>query len=52
MKRSTLVAALALTVFVGAACSDDDDPIVPLIENLQLTLTGFEPLMNGFHYEG
>ncbi len=53
MKRSTLVATLALTVFVGAACSDDDDdPIMPLIENLQLTLTGFEPLMNGFHYEG
>ena len=53
MKRPLLATALVLTMWLGAACSDDDDnPVVPLIDDLQLTLTGFEPLMNGFHYEG
>ena len=52
MRISKLIAAVALTVVVGAACSDDESPVAPLVENLQLTLTGFEPLMNGFHYEG
>ena len=53
MKRLMVACALTLAVGFGAACDDDEDnPTMPLVENLQLTLNGFEPLMNGFHYEG
>ncbi len=51
MKRLMLTGVLALTVCLGTACSDDD-PTAPLTETLRLTLTGFDPLQNGFHYEG
>jgi len=51
MRRSTFAATLLLTVGLIAACGDDD-PTEPLMETLRLTLTGFEPLQNGFHYEG
>jgi hypothetical protein len=53
MKRLMLAGTAALTVAFGTACgSDDDDPVMPLMETLELSLDGFEPLMNGFHYEG
>ena len=51
MKRLTFASVVALTVCLGLACSDDD-PTAPLTETLRLTLTGFDPLQNGFHYEG
>ena len=50
MRRST-TALMVLGVIAFAAC--DDDPVdtgVP--ETLELSLTGLEPLINGFHYEG
>lgn len=48
MKRSLiLTSVLALGV---AAC--DDTTIEPLVETLELSFTGLEPLANGFHYEG
>ncbi len=41
----TAVAALAL-----AAC--DDDTTEPIMETLDLSFTGLESLVNGYHYEG
>ena len=41
------VAALGL---VG--CGDDDDLVVPVVETLELSFSGLEPLMNDYHYEG
>ena len=51
MSRSTLATTLLITACFLSACGDDD-PTEPLMETLRLTLTGFEPLQNGFHYEG
>lgn len=48
MKRSLVMTTLvALGV---AAC--DDEPTQPLVETLELSFSGLEPLANGFHYEG
>ena len=53
MKRLMLAGTAALTLGFGMACgSGDDNPVVPLMETLELSVTGFEPLLNGFHYEG
>lgn len=49
MKRS-LVLTLAVGAIGLAAC--EDDPVEPVIEVLELSFTGLEPLANGYHYEG
>lgn len=48
MKR-TFVMTLAVGVIGLAAC---DDPVEPVLEILELSFTGLEPLANGYHYEG
>jgi hypothetical protein len=48
MKRSLVLITLA--TLGAAAC--DDGTIEPLMETLDLTFTGLDPLANGFHYEG
>ena len=48
MKRTLVL--MTLGVLGLAAC--DDETIQPLVETLELTFTGLEPLANGFHYEG
>ncbi|MEM7416752.1 MAG: hypothetical protein AAF389_14700 [Gemmatimonadota bacterium] len=48
MKRSLLLVTLA--ALGAAAC--EDETIIPLVETLELSFTGLEPLANGFHYEG
>lgn len=48
MKRSLVLTTL---VALGAAACDDE-PIQPLVETLELSFNGLEPLVNGFHYEG
>ena len=49
MKR-TVVLMLMAAVVGTAACGDD--PVEPLIETLELSFNGLEPLANGYHYEG
>ena len=49
MRRST-TALMVLGVIAFAACGDDPADAVP--ETLELSFTGLEPLINGFHYEG
>ena len=48
MKRAMVL--MTLCVLGTAACGDD--AIEPLVETLELSFTGLEPLANGFHYEG
>lgn len=48
MKRSLLL--IALLALGATAC--DDDPVQALVETLELSFNGLEPLANGFHYEG
>ncbi len=48
MKRALVLTTLC--VLGTAAC--DDDVTEPLMETLELSFTGLEPLSNGFHYEG
>jgi hypothetical protein len=43
---------LSLTFVALVAVGCDDDPVSPDRSTLALELTGFEPLRNGFHYEG
>lgn len=48
MKRSLFVAAF---LALGAtAC--DEGTVQPLVETLELSFNGLDPLTNGFHYEG
>jgi hypothetical protein len=42
--------SLTLAALVAVGC--DDDPVSPNRSRLMLELSGFEPLRNGFHYEG
>ena len=49
MRRST-TALMVLGAIAFAACGDDPADAVP--ETLELSFTGLEPLINGFHYEG
>ena len=48
MKRAFVL--MTLCVLGPAACGDD--AMEPLVETLELSFTGLEPLANGFHYEG
>ena len=51
--KQALVLGLAAAVLGLAAC--DDDPIEPesqILEILELSFTGLDPLANGYHYEG
>ena len=50
--KQALVLGLAAAVLGLAACDDDDDPIEPESQILELSFTGLEPLANGYHYEG
>jgi hypothetical protein len=43
---------LSLTFIALVAVGCDDDPASPDRSTLALELSGFEPLRNGFHYEG
>jgi hypothetical protein len=53
MRSSTrLKGALSLTFVALVAVGCDDDPVSPDRSTLALELSGFEPLRNGFHYEG
>ena len=40
---------MVLGVIAFAACGDDPADAVP--ETLELSFTGLEPLINGFHYD-
>lgn len=48
MKRALLL--ITFLALGTAAC--DDEPMQALVETLELSFTGLEPLTNGFHYEG
>ena len=50
--KQALVLGLAAAVLGLTACDDDDDPIEPESQILELSFTGLEPLANGYHYEG
>ena len=46
----TSTALMVLGVIAFAACGDD--PVDAAPETLQLSFTGLDPLVNGYHYEG
>lgn len=49
MRRSFV---LMLTVGALGLAGCDEDPVDPIMETLDLSFNGLDPLMNGFHYEG
>ena len=51
MKR-TFVSLMGVGLLGLAACGDDDDPVDPQMQILELSFQGLEPLVNGYHYEG
>ena len=50
IRRSVLTMAIGALGLGAAAC--DDDPTEAVMETLDLSFTGLEPLANGYHYEG